>query len=147
MDLLKTSLQLAASLGTCQRTPTGRSHRQRGRKRDIALQPTDDFESVTGNGVTGKVDGRTVALGNIKLLARLDIDPGIWPAGRGRRAAGQTVMFVAIDGQGSRHASVWQIPIKDSRRDAIRDLHAEGVQVVMLTGDNHTTAHGSCRTG
>jgi Cu+-exporting ATPase len=104
------------------------------------LSQTDDFESVTGKGVTGRVNGRTVALGNIRLLEKLGIDPGDLPQqAEAGRSEGQTVMFVAIDGRAAGMVGVAD-PIKDSTPEAIRDLHAEGVKVVMLTGDSRTTA-------
>jgi len=110
------------------------------RDKDVALLPSDDFQSITGKGVTGKVDGRIVALGNLKLLESLSIDadelPQLAETGRGE---GQTVMFVAIDGKAAGLIGVAD-PIKDSTPEAIADLHQEGIQVVMLTGDNRTTA-------
>jgi Cu+-exporting ATPase len=86
------------------------------------------------------VNGRTVALGNIRLLARLGIDPGDLPQqAEAGRTEGQTVMFVAIDGKASGLVGVAD-PVKDSTPEAIRDLHAAGVKVAMLTGDSRTTA-------
>ncbi len=109
-------------------------------ERGMRLSQTDDFESVTGKGVSGTVNGRTVALGNIKLLEVLGIDPGELPQqAEAGRAEGQTVMFVAIDGRAAGMVGVAD-PIKGSTAEAIRDLHAEGVKVVMLTGDSRTTA-------
>jgi Cu+-exporting ATPase len=134
-------LQLAASLERASEHPLAEAIVRGVLDRGLTLSQTDDFESVTGKGVTGKVNGRSVALGNIKLLEKLGIDPGSLPhhAETGR-AAGQTVMFVAIDGRAAGMLSVAD-PIKDSTPEAIRDLHAAGIKVVMLTGDSHTTAH------
>jgi len=108
--------------------------------REVELTSADDFQSVTGKGVTGKVDGRNVALGNIKLLQEAGIDVGDLPqqADVGR-AEGQTVMLLAIDGKAAGLIGVAD-PIKATTPDAIKDLHGEGVEVVMLTGDNLTTA-------
>ena len=108
--------------------------------RELELTSADDFQSVTGKGVTGKVDGRNVALGNIKLLQDAGIDVGDLPqqADAGR-AEGQTVMLLAIDGKAAGLIGVAD-PIKATTPAAIKDLHAEGVEVVMLTGDNLTTA-------
>jgi len=108
--------------------------------REVELTSADDFQSVTGKGVTGKVDGRNVALGNIKLLQDAGIDVGDLPqqADAGR-AEGQTVMLLAIDGKAAGLIGVAD-PIKATTPDAIKDLHDEGVEVVMLTGDNLTTA-------
>ena len=108
--------------------------------RGMNLQQTGDFESLTGRGVTGSVNGRRVALGNIKLLEELGIDPGdLAQRAEAGRAEGQTVMLVAIDGSAAGLLGVAD-PIKESTPEAIRDLHAEGVTVVMLTGDSRTTA-------
>jgi len=108
--------------------------------RGITLSPTADFGSVTGQGVTGTVEGRAVALGNVRLLEGLGIDPAGLPASaEAGRVQGQTVMFVAIDGRAAGLIGVAD-PIKDSTPEAIHALHEAGVQVVMLTGDSRTTA-------
>jgi Cu+-exporting ATPase len=134
-------LQLAASLERASEHPLAEAIVTGAEHRGLALSQTEGFASITGKGVTGKVDGHTVALGTGKLLEQLDIDAGDLPqqAEAGRKA-GQTVMFVVIDGRAAGMVSVAD-PLKDSTPEAIRDLHAEGVQVVMLTGDNRTTAH------
>ncbi|RTZ61293.1 MAG: copper-transporting ATPase, partial [Gammaproteobacteria bacterium] len=110
------------------------------RERGIELAQTEDFQSVTGKGVTGRVDDHKVSLGNIKLMQDQGVDTGeqVRQADEGR-AEGQTVMFIAIDGKPAGLIGVAD-PIKASTPEAIRDLHAEGVRVVMLTGDNRTTA-------
>jgi len=133
-------LQLAASLERGSEHPLAEAIVRGAQERGSNLQPVDDFASVTGKGVTGRVDGRTVALGNLGLLQSLDIDahdlPTLAEAGR---SEGQTVMFVAIDGKAAGLIGVAD-PIKESTPEAIADLHAEGVRVVMLTGDSRTTA-------
>ena len=113
----------------------------RGAKdREVALLPTGGFESVTGEGVIGKVDGRAVALGNLKLLESLSIDSGELPQlVETGRAEGQTVMMIAIDGKAAGLIGVAD-PIKESTLEAIADLHQEGLKVVMLTGDSRATA-------
>ena len=134
-------LQLAASLERASEHPLAEAIVTGAEHRGLSLSQTDAFASITGKGVTGKVDGHTVALGTGKLLEQLDIDAGDLPQqAEAGRTAGQTVMFVVIDGRAAGMVSVAD-PLKDSTPDAIRDLHAEGVQVVMLTGDNRTTAH------
>jgi Cu+-exporting ATPase len=134
-------LQLAASLERASEHPLAEAIVSGAADRGISMSQTDDFEAVTGKGVTGQVNGRAVALGNIKLLKKLDIDPGDLPQqAQDGRAAGQTVMFVAIDGKAAGMVSVAD-PVKDSTPEAIRNLHAAGVKVVMLTGDSRTTAH------
>ncbi|NOQ69982.1 MAG: HAD-IC family P-type ATPase, partial [Gammaproteobacteria bacterium] len=106
----------------------------------ITLAATLDFESVTGKGVTGVVDGFRVALGNIKLLQSLLIDVGKLPEQADlRRVSGQTVMLLAINGKAAGLIGVAD-PIKASTQEAIDDLHKAGVNVVMLTGDSKTTA-------
>jgi Cu+-exporting ATPase len=133
-------LRLGASLERGSEHPLAEAIVRGAQDREVTLSPTDNFESVTGKGVTGKVEGRSVALGNVKLLESLGIDPADLPMiAEAGRAEGQTVMFVAIDGQAAGLIGVAD-PIKDSTPEAIRDLHKEGVQVVMLTGDSRTTA-------
>ena len=133
-------LRLAASLERASEHPLAEAIVRGAEERGIKLAPTDRFESMTGQGVTGTIDGRAVALGNLKLFEALSVDPGELPAeAESGRAQGQTVMFVAIDGNAAGLIGVAD-PIKASTPQAIRDLHAEGVKVVMLTGDNRTTA-------
>ncbi|MGB5338106.1 MAG: heavy metal translocating P-type ATPase [Gammaproteobacteria bacterium] len=133
-------LQLAASLERASEHPLAAAIVRVAEERGMTLSQTDGFASVTGKGVTGNVNGRAVALGNVKLLEKLGIDPGeLSQQAEAGRAAGQTVMFVAIDGRAAGLIGVAD-PIKDSTPEAIRDLHAEGIKVVMLTGDSRTTA-------
>jgi Cu+-exporting ATPase len=98
------------------------------------------FASVTGQGVTGTVAGHRVALGNRALLDTLEIAPGPL-AGRAEelRREGQTVMFVAVDGEAAGLLGVAD-PVKETTAEAIRELHREGLLIVMLTGDSETTA-------
>ena len=103
-------------------------------EKGIELVQAQDFQSVTGKGVTGEVDGRKVALGNLKLLESMGIDPGKLPQqADDLRAEGQTVMLLSIDGKPAGLLGVAD-PIKESTPEAIRDLHAEGIKVVVLTG-------------
>jgi Cu+-exporting ATPase len=100
----------------------------------------ESFESITGKGVSGKVEGKEVALGNLKLLDDLGIQAGDLPErAEAMRSDGQTVMYVAVDGKAAGLVGVAD-PIKESTPDAIAGLHKDGVKVVMLTGDNRTTA-------
>jgi Cu+-exporting ATPase len=108
--------------------------------RGLALASAEDFQSVTGKGVTGKVDGRAVALGNISLLEDAGIDAGeLAGLADAQRAEGQTVMFLAVDGRAAGIIGVAD-PIKATTAEAIRFLHEEGIQIVMLTGDSRKTA-------
>ncbi|NOQ95539.1 MAG: heavy metal translocating P-type ATPase [Desulfobacterales bacterium] len=133
-------LRLASSLERASEHPLAEAIVRGAEQKGLTLVQTDNFESITGKGVTGKVDGRMVALGNVKLLEGLDIDLGALPRlAEAGRAEGQTVMFIAIDGKAAGLVGVAD-PIKDSTPEAIRNLHAEGVKVVMLTGDSRTTA-------
>jgi len=133
-------LQLAASLERASEHPLAEAIVRGAEDRGMTLSQTDDFESVTGKGVTGKVNGRTVALGNLKLLESLSTDPGELPQlAETGRVEGQTVMLVAIDGKAAGLIGVAD-PIKESTPEAIADLHKEGLMVVMLTGDSRTTA-------
>jgi Cu+-exporting ATPase len=110
-------------------------------ERGARLERTDSFESITGQGVVGRVEGRDVALGNHKLLEGMRVDAGaLAERADALRGEGQTVMFVVIDGQVSAILGVAD-PIKESTPDAIAALHREGMRVVMLTGDNRKTAN------
>ena len=133
-------LRLGASLERASEHPLAEAIVRGAGDRDIALSPTGQFESLTGKGVTGEVEGRSVAVGNVKLLEGMKIDPaGLYPSVEAGRAEGQTVMFVTVDGQLAGLIGVAD-PIKDSTPEAIRTLHEEGIEVVMLTGDSRTTA-------
>jgi len=133
-------LRLGASLERASEHPLAEAIVRGAKDRELALLPADGFESVTGKGVTGKVGGRAVALGNLKLLESLSIDSGELPQlAETGRAEGQTVMLVAIDGKAAGLIGVAD-PIKESTPEAIADLHQEGLRVVMLTGDSRTTA-------
>ncbi len=133
-------LLLGASLERASEHPLAEAIVRGAEDREVTLLPADGFGSVTGKGVTGQVDGRNVALGNLKLLESLSIDPdGLPQQAETGRAEGQTVMLVAIDGKAAGLIGVAD-PIKDSTPEAIADLHKEGLRVVMLTGDSKTTA-------
>ncbi len=134
------ALLLAASLERASEHPLADAIVKGAEDKGLTLSPTSNFESITGKGVTGEVNRRRVALGNIKLLESLDIEAGTLPEQADeQRTQGQTVMFLAIDGKAAGLIGVAD-PIKDSTPDAIRDLHSEGLQVVMLTGDSAKTA-------
>ncbi|NOQ89533.1 MAG: heavy metal translocating P-type ATPase, partial [Gammaproteobacteria bacterium] len=133
-------LRLAASLERASEHPLAEAIVQGAAQRKLTLAATLDFESVTGKGVSGQVDGLRVALGNIKLLESLSIDADeLHQQADLGRAGGQTVMFLAIDGKAAGLIGVAD-PIKESTAEAIEDLHSAGVDVVMLTGDSKTTA-------
>jgi Cu+-exporting ATPase len=133
-------LRLAASLERASEHPLAQAIVRGAEERGVEFAKANDFRSVTGQGVTGDVDGHRVALGNIKLLEGLGIEAGDLPRqADALRANGQTVMFLGIDGTAAGLLGVAD-PIKDSTPEAIHDLHREGIKVVMLTGDNRRTA-------
>jgi len=133
-------LRLSASVERSSEHPLAAAIVRGAEARGLKLGGAEDFRSVTGKGVTGKVDGHTVALGNSKLLEDAGIEAGdlLQQADSGR-AEGQTVMFLAVDGQAAGLLGVAD-PIKSSTPEAIRFLHEEGIEIVMLTGDNRKTA-------
>jgi Cu+-exporting ATPase len=106
----------------------------------ISSASVEAFESITGKGVKGRIEGHDVALGNIRLLEDAGIDPGgLRDEAEKMRSGGQTVMFVAVDGKAVGLLGVAD-PIKDTTPEAIKQLHEENIRIVMLTGDNRTTA-------
>jgi Cu+-exporting ATPase len=108
--------------------------------RGITPAKAVNFNSVTGEGVTGEVDGIPVAIGNLKLFKTLGINAGELPKLAGTyREEGQTVMLVAMDGKPAGIIGVMD-PVKESTPEAIEALHKKGIEIVMLTGDNETTA-------
>tara|TARA_R110002096_G_scaffold435941_2_gene664430 strand:- start:3317 stop:5467 length:2151 start_codon:yes stop_codon:yes gene_type:complete len=108
--------------------------------RGVELTNHDDFQSITGKGVTGTVDGHAIALGNRALMDELGVDATeLRKTAETMRKEGQTAMFVAVDGTPAGVIGVAD-PIKETTPDAIRSLHDEGIRIVMLTGDNETTA-------
>jgi Cu+-exporting ATPase len=133
-------LQCAASLERGSEHPLAEAIVQGAVERNIDLSKSEEFESITGKGVKGRVNNRHVALGNIRLMDDLNIERNeSMQQAEKLRADGQTVMFVAIDGQLAGLIGVAD-PIKESTPSAIRELHAENIRVVMLTGDSATTA-------
>jgi len=133
-------LRLAASLERGSEHPLAAAIVSGAHDRGVELAGTESFESVTGKGVKGRVDGRSVSLGNRNLFESLGIDPGEL-AGKAEslRKEGQTVMFVAVDGKAAGLLGVAD-PVKGTTPEAIRQLHEEGIRIVMLTGDSRTTA-------
>jgi Cu+-exporting ATPase len=133
-------LRFVASLERGSEHPLAAAIVKGAEERGVTLAEPDTFDSVTGKGVTGKVDGHEVALGNRALMEALDLDPSELAArAEALRGEGQTVMFVAIDQQVAGLVGVAD-PIKESTPEAIEMLHREGIRIVMLTGDSNTTA-------
>jgi Cu+-exporting ATPase len=133
-------LRFAASLERGSEHPLATALGAGAEERGIELRKTDSFQSITGKGVMGQVDGRSVILGNRALLEELGIDPGELSAQAEQlRATGQTVMFVGLDGRAAGLLAIAD-PIKGTTAEAIRELHEQGIKIVMLTGDSRTTA-------
>ena len=108
--------------------------------RGVTLSKADDFDAVTGKGVTGTVAGRQVALGNARLLETLGLTDGaLADKAESLQSEGRTVMFLAIDGGLAGLVAVAD-PIKETTAEALRLLHDEGFRVIMATGDNERTA-------
>jgi len=133
-------LRLAASLERGSEHPLAAAIVEAARDKGLQLGTADDFQSVTGKGVTGRVEGATVALGNVKLLADLGIDSGsLEEVSEEHRSKGETIMFVALDGQVAGIIGVSD-PVKESTPATLEALREEGVRIVMLTGDTLATA-------
>ncbi len=133
-------LQLAASLEQGSEHPLATAIVKGAQDKDLALLKIKDFESFTGKGVTGTADGKHVALGNDKLLEVLKVAPSdLLKQADDLRSQGQTVMLVMIDHKLAGLIGVAD-PLKETTPQALNDLRKSGLRLVMLTGDNETTA-------
>lgn len=138
-------LQLAASLERSSEHPLAEAVVRAADEQGLSLETAGKFESMTGMGVRGHVSGKDVAIGNLQLLADLGIDAGsLVGKAEAHRDDGETVMFVAIDGVAAGLIGVAD-PVKATTPDAIDALHRQGLRIVMLTGDNQTTAAAVAR--
>ena len=138
-------LQLAAALEKASEHPLAAAIVGAAREKGLELPEAQNFQSLTGKGVTGTVDGRRVALGNRSLLRELGLDPGnLVGRAEALQQDGQTVVFVAVGEAVGGLVAVGD-PIKRSTREAIRLLRADGVRIVMLTGDSRNTAAAVAR--
>lgn len=138
-------LSFAASLEQSSEHPLAHAIVMAAKERGLSIVKTEEFDSPTGKGVIGKFKGRPVALGNIRLMTELNID--ISPLARQAddlRKDGATVIFAAIDGRVAGLLAIAD-PIKETTPQAIKELHQMGMHVVMLTGDNKTTAQAVAR--
>ena len=139
-------LHLAASLERGSEHPLAAAVVAGAEARGAVLMAAQGFRSRTGKGVTGRVGGAEVALGNVALLESLGVDVGeLRPRAEALRREGQTVMYVAVDGEPAGLLGVAD-PVKATTAEALATLHREGVRVVMLTGDSRTTAEAVART-
>ncbi len=138
-------LRLAASLEQGSEHPLAEAIVHEARRRELSLGTAEDFESVTGLGVRGRVEGRPLALGNAALMHEAGADAdALAPAAEQLRLDGATVMFLAVDGRAAGLIAVAD-PIKDSTPAALRALQADGLRIVMATGDGLTTAQAVAR--
>ena len=138
-------LALAAGLERASEHPIARAIVAGAGARGAAAAPIEDFQSVTGQGVTGRHDGHELALGNAALMGGRGVDVAPAAAGVGQaRARGHTVMYLAVDGRLAAWIAVGD-PLKPGTDAALRALRADGLRIVMLTGDNATTAGSVAR--
>jgi Cu+-exporting ATPase len=133
-------LRLVASLERSSEHPLAAAIVKGAEAKKLSLADVDGFNSTTGKGVKGTVTGKEVAVGNAELFRDLSVDPGpLLDHAEALRKEGQTVMLVAVDGKAAGIVGVAD-PIKESTPDAIRELKTAGLQIIMVTGDNATTA-------
>ncbi|MGE5157095.1 MAG: heavy metal translocating P-type ATPase [Gemmatimonas sp.] len=138
-------LQLAGSVERASEHPLADAIVRTGTERKLELKPVEGFDSPTGKGATGRVDGKSVVLGNSGYLRSIGIETAALDSEAERlRQDGATVINMAIDG---RLAGLFAIadPVKPSTPAALQALNAEGIKVIMLTGDNRTTATAVAR--
>lgn len=133
-------LRLAATLEKGSEHPLAEAIVRGAEERDVPLLTASDFEAVTGKGVKGVVDGKSVALGNLKMMEELGLNGGaIDDTANARRDEGETVMFVVLDGAIAGLVSVAD-PVKETTPTALKALHELGFHIIMATGDNRRTA-------
>ena len=138
-------LRLAASLERGSEHPLAAAIVKGAEKKGLKIVESREFRSITGKGVVGSIDGKRVALGNSKLLEELNIKGGeLWDRSEALRKDGQTVMYLVVDGAVAGLLGVSD-PVKQSTPEAIGLLHDDGVKIVILTGDNRTTAEAVAR--
>lgn len=136
----KSVLRFGASIERGSEHPLAAAIVKGAEEKGIRLSNVEGFESVTGKGVTGIIEGNKITLGNRKLLEDIGVDPGeLSQKAEAMRADGQTVMFIAIDWKPAGLLCVAD-PLKETTPEAIKALHKENIRIVMLTGDNRTTA-------
>ena len=134
-------LAYAASLEGQSEHPLAQAIVTRARDRNVALIPVSSFDSVTGKGVRGTVEGRTVLLGNANLMDEAKADYAVASGDVDRlRADAQTVMYLAVDGKLAGYLAVSD-PVKASTPEAVRLLRGSGIKIIMVTGDNLVTAN------
>ncbi len=133
-------LRLAATLERGSEHPLAEAIVTGAEERGVSLGEASDFEAVTGKGVRGTVDGKSVALGNLKLIEELGLQvSGLTDLANARRDEGETVMFVVLEGAVAGLVSVAD-PVKETTPAALQALHELGFRIIMATGDNERTA-------
>jgi Cu+-exporting ATPase len=138
-------LSLAAAVETASEHPLAQAIVSGAAERSLSLATAEDFESITGEGASARVSGKSVAIGNGRMMRRIGaFDESLAQKANDYRADGQTVMFVAVDGRPAGLVGVAD-PVKTSASDVIAGLHAAGLRIVMLTGDNMATAEAVAR--
>lgn len=138
-------LSFVAAIETASEHPLAEAIVNGARERGVSFGAVKAFESVTGEGAQGEYRGKQVAIGNAKMMKRVGaLDPDVMDVAENYRAKGHTVMFVAIGGLPAGLIGVAD-PIKKTTPEAIVRLHAEGLKIVMLTGDSAGTAHAVAR--
>jgi Cu+-exporting ATPase len=138
-------LRLAASVERASEHPLARAIVDAAAERKINLADVADFDSPTGKGALGTIEGRRIALGNARFLAELNVATTMLDSEAERlRQDGATAIYVAVDGKAAGVIAIAD-PVKDTTPEALKALRAEGVRVVMLTGDNKTTAQAVAR--
>jgi P-type Cu+ transporter len=139
------TLRLAASVERASEHPLGAAIVAAAGARNLGLGEVRDFESPTGRGARGLVDGRDVVIGNAAYLGERGIDAGsLKPAAQARREHGATVIFVGVDKRAAGLIAIAD-PIRPTTPEALRALSADGIRLIMLTGDNATTARAVAR--
>jgi Cu+-exporting ATPase len=138
-------LRLAATLERASEHPLATAIADGAAERGLELGEAENFRSVTGRGIVGEVGGHSVAVGSRALMdERAALPSSAADRAEELRGEGQTVMFVAVDGVVAGLLGVAD-PVKESTPRAIRDLHGDGIELVMLTGDSRTTAEAVAR--
>jgi Cu+-exporting ATPase len=138
-------LKLAASVERGSEHPLAAAIVAEAAERKLELATASDFDSPAGKGVTGTVEGKKIALGNARFLSELNIDTSaVREEAERLRSDGATAVFLAVDGKTAGVIAVAD-PIKQNTPEALRALAADGIRVVMLTGDNRTTAQAAAR--
>jgi Cu+-exporting ATPase len=139
-------LRLAASVERASEHPLAFAILNAAKEENLALSDVQDFDSPAGKGARGTVDGRRIVIGNATIMQQSAIDTAtLEQDARGQREHGATAIYVAVDGRAAGVIAIAD-PVKASAPEALKQLRADGLRIVMLTGDNVTTAHAVART-